>query len=381
MNKLRRWRQLALFYTLLVAYAGMQGYSVHVAYDGLALPPASVPWLIVWVLMMTCFPFLLWWLEHRGWHRVAAAGAWLGYTWMGLVFLFFWIALALAALGHLVQAAPALQIAGLVASHTQSFLLAIAITLAVAAYGYLAAARPRIERVRLVSAKLPAASAPLRLALISDVHLGPLVGRRRLQRILALLETLKPDLVVSTGDLVDGQADHINQLVPMLAALRPPLGKYAVIGNHECFVGLEHALDFHARSGFAVLRGTAVNVTDTLTLAGVDDPAAARFAGAQLDEAPALTGIGVHRYVVLLKHQPVAADNGRFDLQLSGHVHQGQIFPFGFLVRLVYPVAAGLTHLAHGGNLYVSRGTGTWGPPLRVLAPAEITLIELAPAH
>jgi hypothetical protein len=266
----------------------------------------------------------------------------------------------------------------------RTFALALALTLAVAAYGVVAARRPRIERVVLQSAKLPAGRAPLRIVLLSDVHLGALVGARRLRRILAQVERLAPDLVLSAGDLVDGQADHLNRLVPQLAALHPPLGKFAVIGNHECYVGLAHALDFHVRAGFTVLRGVAAEVTPALAIAGVDDPAASRpRAPAATDERAALAAVPKDRFVILLKHQPVVARAavGHFDVQLSGHVHQGQIFPFNVFVRLTYKARTGLTALPGGSHLYVSRGTGTWGPPMRVLAPPEITLIELAPAH
>jgi predicted MPP superfamily phosphohydrolase len=261
--------------------------------------------------------------------------------------------------------------------------IALGTTLAVAAYGVFAATRHRVERVTIATPKWPPGCAPLRIAFISDLHLGALVGRRALRRVLRRVEKLDADMVVSGGDLVDGQADHLNRLVPLLAGLRPRLGKFAVLGNHECYVGIGHALDFHERAGFKVLRGTAVAVTPELGIAGVDDPAAASFRHmAYLDERAALAAIAPQRFSILLKHQPVVAGDGgpRADLQLSGHVHQGQIFPFNFLVKLVYRQPTGLSALPGGGHLYVSRGTGTWGPPMRVLAPPEITLIEIAPA-
>jgi predicted MPP superfamily phosphohydrolase len=371
----RRIRQTLLFLSIVLGYAGMQVYAVLAAHAGLGLAPQTRPLLYAWVGLMTFFPFLLWRLERASWHRLATAGAWLGYGWMGVVFLFFWIALALDGL-HLLAAGAGL---GAVSS-ARSFALALAATLLVAAWGVFAATRPRIERVRLASPKLPAGAAPLRIAFISDVHLGALVGERALRRILARLETLNADLVLSGGDLVDGQADRLGRVVPLLAAVRPRLGKFAVIGNHECYVGLEHALDFHHRAGFTVLRGTAVEAAPGLGLAGVDDPAAGSFRHtAHLDERAALSAIAPQAFSILLKHQPVVTPAGepRADLQLSGHVHRGQIFPFNFLVRLVYPQPMGLSLLPGGGHLYVSRGTGTWGPPMRVLAPPEITLIEL----
>lgn len=383
-HRIRRWRGPALFATIVLAYAGMQLYAVFAAYRGLALAASYLPLLVVWALLMTFFPFLLWRLERGGWHRLATAGAWFGYTWMGAVFLFFWIALALEALDAVAAATGALDPLVAPGAGSRTFWPAVALTVGVAVYGFCAARAPRIERITLNSTKLPTGRGPLRIALLSDVHLGALVGAGRLRDIVARVAALKPDIVLSAGDLVDGQADHLNRLAPLLAELRPPLGKFAVLGNHECYVGLAHALEFHARAGFTVLRGAAVEVTPGLGIAGVDDPAARRpGAPAATDERAPLAALAGGRFVILLKHQPVVApaSAGRFDLQLSGHLHQGQIFPFGLFVRLLYTARSGLTPLARGGWLYVSRGTGTWGPPLRVLAPPEITLIEIAPAR
>jgi len=380
----RRWRGAFLFGAIVLAYLGMQVYAVMAAYQDLGLAPSFLVPLLGWALLMTFFPFLLWRVERGGWHRLATVGAWFGYTWMGFVFLFFWIALALKVVVAVVAASGALGVAGDVTSGVRTFPLAVALTLVVAVYGYFAARRTRVEHVTLTSEKLPDDHAPLRIALLSDVHLGALVGERRLQRIVARVAALGPDIVFSAGDLVDGQADHLNRLAPLLADLRPPLGKFAVIGNHECYVGLMHALEFHARAGFTVLRGAAAEVTPAVAIVGVDDPAASHPGSpAATDERPALASVRHGRYVILLKHQPVVSERaaGQFDLQLSGHLHQGQIFPFALFVRLVYAATTGLTPIPVGGWLYVSRGTGTWGPPMRVLAPPEITLIELTPAR
>jgi len=374
----RRWRQTVLFFSIVLGYAGMQVYAMSAAYHALGLPGRTVPLLAFWVGLMTFFPFLLWRLERTGWHRIATAGAWLGYGWMGVVFMFFWFGLVVDGLALVARGAGLASLGS-----SESFGVALGATLAAAVYGVFAATRHRIERVTIASPKLPPGGEPLRIAFISDVHLGALVGVRALRRVLRHLDKLNADVIVSGGDLVDGQADRLNRLVPMLADLRPRLGKFAVIGNHECYVGIDHALDFHERAGFKVLRGAVADVTPEVSIAGVDDPAAAGFRHvAHLDERPVLAAISPKRFSVLLKHQPVvmSGDGPRPDLQLSGHVHQGQIFPFNFLVKLVYRQPTGLSDLSGGAHLYVSRGTGTWGPPMRVLAPPEITLIELVSA-
>jgi len=162
--------------------------------------------------------------------------------------------------------------------------------------------------------------------------------------------------------------------------LRPRFGKFAVTGNHEFFVGADRALDFTARAGFTVLRGEAASLAGVLMIAGVDDPAW-RWMGVPVhtDEKALLSALPRERFTLLLKHQPVVDRNslGLFDLQLSGHTHGGQIFPSGLLVRMADRMRNGLTSLIPHGHLYVSRSAGTWGPPMRLGAPPELTLIDL----
>lgn len=350
---------------ILLAYGGIQFYVADKAMS--ALGTGWEGWPLIWAAAMLFAPFLLWRLErHTAYHVPAVIGAWLIYGWMGYAFVFFSVGVMLFLLDVL------LPLAGL-SPIPSSFAVLAGLSLALWLYGFAAARRVRIERVCLVSDKLPPDFPGLRLAQISDLHLGVLIGRQRLQRVLHKIRGLAPDIVVSTGDLVDAQAHFLDGLSSCFAALHPPHGMFAVTGNHERYAGLAHALDFHARSGFRLLRGETVEVAG-IVLAGVDDPA---VTGTGTDDAGLLAGIPADRFVVFLKHQPIVDDQARFDLQLSGHTHRGQIFPFGLLVRLAYPMVAGLHTLPGGARLYVSRGTGTWGPPIRLFSPPEITLIEL----
>jgi len=369
----------AMITIMFLLYGGIQLYDVSRIDAGLAMPWPGTVVLFAWAALMTVMPLLIWRWERHGWHRRVLVGAWVGYGWMGVSFLFFWISLAVSLVGVLLPLASADS----AFSARDGFLWACALTAVVTVYGFIAARRPRIERVTIHTPKLPMGSRALRVALLSDVHLGALIGVRRLRAILDTLRALDPDLLISAGDLVDGQADHFNGLAPMFAEYKPRLGKFAVTGNHEYFVGLQRALDFHERAGFTLLRGTAAEIAGALRIAGVDDPTGQRMGlPVFTDERALLSDSMPGRFTILVKHQPRIDPQtlGKFDLQLSGHVHKGQIFPFGLLVRLSYPVATGLSALAGGGWLYVSRGTGTWGPPLRVAAAPEITLIEIAPA-
>jgi predicted MPP superfamily phosphohydrolase len=254
------------------------------------------------------------------------------------------------------------------------------VTTAIAIYGTFEARAIRSEEVVIKNPKVPQAIGTFTIAQISDVHLGLIVREGRLKKILKEVERADPDLLVSTGDLVDGQIDSLKGLAEPLRAVRPVHGKFAVTGNHEFYAGLDQALHFTEQAGFKVLRGEAQEVAGFLTIAGVDDRTGKRFGLFRgPEEKTLLADIPHGRFTVLLKHEPIIANEagGLFDLQLSGHTHKGQIFPFNYIVKIFYPLDAGLVHLPQGSSLYVSRGSGTWGPPIRFLAPPEVTVIRL----
>jgi len=334
---------------------------------GLALTLAGI--------VLTFSPLLVWFMERQNWHRATVATAWVSYSWMGYLFLFVCIGLlfdlghALATLLNLnwpLNAAMALRIVGLLA-------------LAMLGYGWIEARQIQIKEVNITTPKL--ASGRVTLAQISDLHLGIMLGDGMLDQVIAKLRAIKPDIVVATGDIVDGQGDNLAALARHFRSYTPPLGAYAVTGNHETYAGLDNSLRFLRNAGFTVLRGESVKAGG-IVVAGVDDPSAATPGQqARLSASEALASVTADDFIVLLKHQPVVDGDPPFDLQLSGHIHGGQIFPFVYLTRLAYGVHTGLTELADGRRLYVSRGAGTWGPPIRLFAPPEITLITIASAH
>jgi len=322
-------------------------------------------------LALTFSPLLVWYMERQSWHGATAVTAWVSYTWMGFLFLFFCIGLAFD-LGHALAAllsfrwplndAAAFRAVGLLA-------------LAALGYGLIEARQIQVEKVNITTPRL--ASGSVTIAQISDLHLGMMNGKKFLGRVMAKLRELKPDIVVATGDIVDGQGDDLDALAPRFRTYTPPLGAYAVIGNHEHYAGLDNSLRFLKNAGFTVLRGESATAGG-IVLAGVDDPGSRDpDRPARLDTRKALASFTRDDFIVLLKHQPVVDSGTPFDLQLSGHIHGGQIFPFVYLTRLVYGVRTGLTRLAGGRLLYVSRGAGTWGPPIRLFAPPEITLITI----
>jgi predicted MPP superfamily phosphohydrolase len=237
-----------------------------------------------------------------------------------------------------------------------------------------------VRRIRVPLAKLPAHASGYRIVQITDVHVGPTIGREFVEGVVRETNALEPDMVVITGDLVDGSVAELRELVAPLRDLRAKDGVYFVTGNHEYYSGADEWIAHIRTLGIRVLRNERVDVRGVFDLAGVDDSSSGRMLPHHGQDVPgALEGRDTSRAVVLLAHQPKAvgdARRGEVDLQLSGHVHGGQLVPFNWLARIDQPYVAGLHR--HGGTwIYVSTGTGYWGPPMRVGPGAEITHIEL----
>lgn len=262
-------------------------------------------------------------------------------------------------------------------------LLALAFT----AIGFLNARRPaRIKRVTIPLAGLPPGLADFRIVQISDIHVGPTIKQRYLQAIVDRVNALQPDVVAITGDLVDGSVAELRAHVAPLAQLRARHGVFFVTGNHEYYSGVHGWVQELQRLGIRVLHNEHVVLQHgdaRLVLAGVTDYTGHHFDPAhRSDPAAAVAGApeGVPR--VLLAHQPrsaMEAARAGFDLQLSGHTHGGQFLPWSFFVPLQQPFTAGLHQLGRL-QVYVSRGTGYWGPPKRLGAPSEIAELRLAPS-
>lgn len=245
-----------------------------------------------------------------------------------------------------------------------------------------------VRRVEIALDRITSAHDGVTIAQLTDLHIGPTIGKGELADIVRRTNALSPDIVAITGDLVDGSVAELRDAVAPLADLKAKFGVYFVTGNHEYFSGVTEWVQEITRIGIRVLRNERITVgagPSAFYLAGVDDRSAARnaVAGHGEDLPRALGARDAKLPLVLLAHQPrtvMDAANFDVDLQLSGHTHGGQIWPFGGLVRLQQRFVAGLSKHRNTA-IYVSRGTGYWGPPMRLFAPAEITQIVLrAPA-
>ncbi|MEE8396972.1 MAG: metallophosphoesterase [bacterium] len=263
----------------------------------------------------------------------------------------------------------------------------VGVSATLAGYGLAQAIQwPELVRVRVPLPNLPAELEGFRIVQITDTHFGPMIKERLAGYIVDRTNELEPDLIAMTGDLVDGSVDYLKKVVAPLSSLAARQGKFFVTGNHEYYSGAEPWLDEIDRLGLQVLvnqhrvlqKGAA-----RLLVAGVTDPQGGDYVkGHGTSVGTAIAGAGPADVKLLLAHQPRAifsAAGAGFDLQLSGHTHGGQFYPFSFLVGLAQPYLKGL-HLHDGTWIYVSRGTGFWGPPMRLGTHSEITLIELTAA-
>ncbi len=301
--------------------------------------------------------------------------------WMGTGFLLL-MGLLASELLRLVAAGVALagdgELAGAAPVARARAVLVGAAAAAASLVGVIGARRgPAVRRVEVALARWPRALDGYRIVQISDVHIGASLGREFAADVVARCSALDPDLCAVTGDLVDGPVERLADEVAPFAALEARDGVFFVTGNHDHYAGADAWVEEVERLGWTALRNRHVEL-DGWTLAGVDDRRAGRARVSGGDVERALEGCREDAPVVLLAHDPGSFDEaaGRVALQLSGHTHGGQIWPFAWFVRLATPFVAG-RHARHGSELHVSCGTGYWGPPMRLGTRAEITLLVL----
>lgn len=368
--------------TFLLLYGGLHYYLFTKFRDG--LHPGLLPLLLAafFLFLMVAAPVAVYTAGRYGWETFARVTAYIGFTWMGFAFLFCASALALDIYRVLAYGGGVILQARIPAPTAfLRFFIPLLFSLFAATYGYFEALKIRTEHMTIRSPKIPRDVPRTRIVQISDVHLGVIVRQERLSRILQEVKKAGPDIFLSTGDLVDGQINHLQGLSSLLQEIQPRLGKFAITGNHEFYAGLGQALDFTRQAGFTVLRGQGVDIGGFLNLAGVDDPAGGMNVG--LSEKELLSRLPRDRYTIFLKHRPLVDEDslGLFDLQISGHTHRGQIFPFLIFTRMFFRYYSGFFPLPGNALLYVSRGSGTWGPPIRFLSPPEVTVYDLLPAN
>ena len=374
----RHWRRMVVVLAVMLLLFGVPWWTLLA--PGAAWPTGVfVTGTLLFVVAFAALPSLMM-LGHGRWHldwAAASGDALLGAAWV----LFVW-----SVLGQVLRLA--LLIAG-VEDPARSRVVAaavVAVVVVLLVWGFAEAMRvPRVRKVDVGIARLGRGLDGLRVALITDTHYGPINRARWSAAVVEKVNALGADLVCHVGDIADGVVDVREAQARPLASVKATSARVYVTGNHEYFSKAQGWLDYMEGIGWTALHNRHLIVEgggDRLIVAGVDDATAeasgADGHGANLEAA--LAGADRTLPILLLAHQPkqvAHAARAAVDLQVSGHTHGGQIWPFNFLVRLDQPVVHGLSRHGDRTQLYTSRGTGFWGPPFRVFAPSEITLLTL----
>jgi predicted MPP superfamily phosphohydrolase len=369
----------------LVHYYCYQRLSSYFSLHGAAHTAAFVAAVVLWAATFLSLP-----LMRLLPMNMEKALAWVIFPWMGtLLLLFITLLVTDAIAGTTLLAFPSSFDPGRRVFIKQIFGIAALGTVGALSFSALrnGLSNARIKNVNVAISRLPQAFDGFHIAQLSDLHIGPMLDGAWLSHIVEQTNALNPDLIAITGDLVDGSVEHLGARVNVLKDLRAKHGVYFVTGNHEYYSGVDEWVAYLQTLGIHVLSNAHAAITQggqSITLAGVDDFESYRFPGHAADLPKALAGRDPNVPVILMAHQPAAITEAAalgVDLQLAGHTHGGQIRPFDYLVKIRQPYVRGL-HRHPGSNtqIYVSCGTGFWGPPMRLGTSAEITSLRLAKA-
>ena len=294
--------------SFFLIYGSMHAYALLKARSALAFGPGATFALLLLLGILLCAPIVTQQLSRHGYEGASRIAAHAGYLWMG--FLFFLTCLNLSAdllrlpLWAMGRGGIAANAAAGLAGRP-AFLCIAGLAVALSAYAVVEASRIEVVRVRIVTDRLPASVPSLRIAQITDLHLGLIHRIGKAREVAGIVAREHPDLFVSTGDLVDGQLDGVSALADILRGIPAPRGKFAVLGNHEYYAGIDRAIAFTRKAGFTLLRDESVTIDDAVRIAGVDDPAGARFGRIEgASEAAVLGDRPDGRFTVLLKHRP-----------------------------------------------------------------------------
>lgn len=236
---------------------------------------------------------------------------------------------------------------------------------------------PAVKEISLTSDKIKTAQ---KIVVLSDLHIHRVINPEKVRNIVAKTNALNPDIILLDGDIIDDDVTKVSSVSALLKDLKAKNGIYFVTGNHEFYAGYRDSVDELQKLGFRFLENDGVSVNQELYLAGIPDLFSGKSYGKEIDLSKAFAGAKAEQFKLLMSHTPADfGPNNHFDLEVSGHTHGGQIFPFHILTKLHNKYLAGLYQMDGNAQIYVTRGAGQWGPQMRFLAPSEITIINLTP--
>jgi hypothetical protein len=373
---------LAVFFTvygLVNYYIFMRGWQAIPAGS-----PLRTPYLVLFLILALAFiagRFL-----ERVWLSPVSEGlVWTGSFWLAAMLYCFLAVILLDTLRlvhHFVPFFPPAVTGAYEAAKFRIFLGVITLVVMVLAAGHLNARHPRTKELHIALGKAAQGADTMTIVAASDIHLGTIIGRTSLRSLVGRINALAPDLILLPGDIVDEDLGPVirENLGETLRDLRAPLGVFAVTGNHEFIGGAEAACRYLQEHGITLLRDSVARLPNGVMLVGREDASGRQFGGGQRKPLrEIMAGVDRSAPVILMDHQPFrlaeGAGNG-VDLQLSGHTHHGQLWPFNYITRAIYELSWGYMRKEQTG-IYVSCGVGTWGPPVRTVGRPEIVRITM----
>ena len=375
-----------IFFGIFFTVYGLVNYYIFI-HGWQALSPGSLARIVyLFLFLLVSLSFIAGRFLERVWlSPLSETFVWIGSFWLaGMLYFFLCIALLdlLRLVNHFFPFFPAFALADIARSKLHLF-AGISVFVGIVTFaGHVNALIPRVTTLNVCIPKTVVDPSPMHIAAASDIHLGTIIGKERFGRIIEEINGLKPDLVLLPGDIVDEDLTPVirENLGEMLRNIKARYGVVAVTGNHEYIGGVEEAVKYLVDHGVTVLRDSALRLENGVWIVGREDRSIGQFAGKRrkpLEEL--LSGVDKAAPVILMDHQPFHLDeavaNG-IDLQLSGHTHHGQLWPFNFITNAIYDISRGYRQKGNT-HFYVSSGVGTWGPPVRIGNRPEILSITL----
>ena len=373
-------KQFIIFFSIVLSVYGMINFYIFFrGWHALAMVPAYRPWfLTVGIVLALLYPAGRF-LERVSLSRFTEIIVYIGSLWLAeMVYVFLLTAAADIGRIFMYLFAPALYLQlNTVHAIGSIALVIIVVSTGMTVYGFFNAMYPRVKQLNLSVPRKQSSARELSLVVVSDIHLGTIMGSRRLRYIIDKINSQNADIVLLAGDVFDEDIGRVikNNLGELLRQIRSTYGLYAITGNHEYIGGVDNAVRYLTEHGVTVLRDQYIEIADNITIIGREDRSIKGWSGQRRKSIPEiLNGTPVNFPTILLDHQPQhleEAVEAGIDIQFSGHTHHGQLWPFNFITKKVYEVSwgykkKGTTHI------YVSCGAGSWGPPVRTGNRPEI---------
>lgn len=378
--------QFLIFFSIVIVIYGSLNFYIFIR--GLQAIPAGSSWrtwfpIIFWIIAST---FILARILERTYPCLfTGIITWIGSFWLGFM-LFFFLTVILIDLARLFNSFqhffPLSFYANLPQTRIVTLFIVLGLSVIFVAVSFINARIPRIKELNITISKPNATPGELTVVMASDIHLGTIIASRKANRLVEKINAMNPDLVLFAGDIVDEDLAPVinNNLGEALSGIKSSLGVFAITGNHEYIGGVGPAVEYLEKHGVRMLRDTAILINEQFYLVGRDDRDKPRFTGKPRKELEdILVAVDTSYPVILMDHQPfnlVKHSTMGIDLQLSGHTHHGQLWPFNYITNAIYEVSWGYKQIGKT-HFYVSSGYGTWGPPLRLGNRPEIVKINL----